>query len=145
MGEMVFWRGIIVGDVMEIGFVGTGAMGAPMIGRLAAAFPGKVRLFDQDGDLATKVADETGATSCTSLAQIAALSNIILSCVPDNAIVRDVYLGQDGIASAIRAGSVTIDCSTVGPDATRDVHAGLAKQGVSHLDASMLGSVKQAK
>jgi 3-hydroxyisobutyrate dehydrogenase-like beta-hydroxyacid dehydrogenase len=32
----------------------------------------------------------------------------------------------------------------VGPDATRDVYGGLKETGVRHLDASMLGSVKQA-
>ena len=53
-------------------------------------------------------------------------------------------MGEDGIAASIRGGTITIDCSTVGPDATRDVYAGLKERGASHLDASMLGSVKQA-
>ena len=46
---------------------------------------------------------------------------------------------------SVRQGAITIDCSTVGPDATRDVYDGIKVRGGSHLDASMLGSVKQAK
>lgn len=129
---------------MKIGYIGAGAMGRPMIARLAEAFPGDVYLFDVSDKVAADVAQETGAKACASISEIATLSDILFSCVPNNDSIRQVYLSEGGVAGAIRPGSITIDCSTVGPDATRDVHAQLAKQGASHLDASMLGSVKQA-
>ncbi|MCL4746017.1 MAG: NAD(P)-dependent oxidoreductase [Burkholderiaceae bacterium] len=69
---------------------------------------------------------------------------MLFTCLPNNDVLRDVYLGEAGIASAICAGSITIDCSTVGPDATRDVYDGLRAKGASHLGASMLGSTRQA-
>ncbi len=129
---------------MKIGYVGTGAMGAPMIARLAAAYPGDVLLFDANPDLAATVAEKTGATSTSSLHAIAADCDILFSCVPNNAIVREIYLGENGIAASIKENAISIDCSTVGPDATRDVYAGMKARGASHLDASMLGSVTQA-
>ncbi|HIP79092.1 MAG TPA: NAD(P)-dependent oxidoreductase [Kiloniellaceae bacterium] len=130
---------------MRIGFVGLGAMGAPMTRRLAAAFPGAVLGCDLDGALAARVCAEAGAEVAGSLAEIAGACDVLLSCLPNNDVLRAVYLGPEGVAAAIRAGSITIDCSTVGPDATRDVYAGLQARGASHLDASMLGSVKQAE
>lgn len=129
---------------MKVGYIGAGAMGAPMIARLAAAYPGATLVFDVNPDVAARVARETGATACASIAEIAAGSDVLLSCVPNNDSIRDVYLGEGGVASAIRPGSITIDCSTVGPDATQEVYAAMKEKGASHFDASMLGSVKQA-
>lgn len=129
---------------MKIGFIGLGAMGAPMTRRLAAAHPGAVVGYDADAGVASRVCLEAGATQMGSVAETAAASDVLFSCLPNNDILRKVYLAADGVASGVRPGSITIDCSTVGPDATRDVYAGMQARGASHLDASMLGSVKQA-
>lgn len=130
---------------MTIGYIGLGAMGAPMLGRLAeGAAPGMVFGYDADPARAAQVCAEAGATPCGSIAEIAKASDILFSCVTDNDTVRAVYLGDDGVVSAARPGTVTVDCSTVGPDATCAVHDGLKDAGVDHLDASMLGSVQQA-
>ncbi len=129
---------------MKIGFIGLGAMGMPMTRRLAAAHPGNVFGFDANADLTRTVCDQVGANACRTIAEIAAASNLLFTCLPNNDVLRTVYLGDAGIASAIAGGALTIDCSTVGPDATREVGKALAECRVSHLDASMLGSVNQA-
>lgn len=129
---------------MKIGFIGLGAMGMPMTHRLAAAHPDDVLGFDADAEVTRSVCGQVGARACGSVAEIAAASSVLFTCLPNNDVLRAVYLGDAGIASAIPDGALTIDCSTVGPDATRDVSAALAERQVSHLDASMLGSVKQA-
>lgn len=129
---------------MKIGFIGAGAMGAPMIKRLGEAFPGMVAVFDGDPDVTAQVAATTGAKPTASIAEIGAASDVLLTCVPTNDTIRQVYLGSGGIAESMSTRGITIDCSTVGPDATREVHAELARKGIAHLDASMLGSVKQA-
>ncbi len=119
-------------------------MGAPMIARLSKAYPGATHVYDVNAELAERVAGDTDAIACATIAEIAQTSDVLFSCVPNNASIREVFLGEGGVASAIRAGSITIDCSTVGPDATRAVYAALKEIGASHFDASMLGSVKQA-
>ena len=129
---------------MQVGFIGLGAMGMPMTARLSKAFPGAVWGFDPNAAVVATAVADLGIKSAASVADIAARVDILFTCVPDNDAVRDGYLGDGGVSAAIKAGAVTIDCSTVGPDATRDVYAGLKAVGVGHLDASMLGSVKQA-
>lgn len=129
---------------MKIGYIGAGAMGAPMIARLSKAFPGDVHVHDSNPDVVAKVAADTGAAPAASVAEIAGATDVLLTCVPTNDTIREVYLGNRGVASAMKPGGITIDCSTVGPDATREVHDHLAGKGIAHLDASMLGSVKQA-
>lgn len=129
---------------MKVGYIGLGAMGAPMLRRLSEAYPDNTYAYDADADVTARVSAETNAHPCSSIADISSTVDILFSCVPNNDVVRAVYLGDGGVASAVRPNSITIDCSTVGPDATRDVHAALKERQVDHLDASMLGSVKQA-
>lgn len=129
---------------MIVGYIGTGAMGAPMVAQLSKAYPTKTLVYDMNPELAKSVAEATGAKACASIVEIAAGSDVLFTCVPNNDSILEVYLGDAGVASAARSGTITIDCSTVGPDATRQVYAALKDVGVSHLDASMLGSVKQA-
>lgn len=129
---------------MKIGYIGAGAMGAPMIARLAMAHPGDVMVFDVNPAVSNAVADETGAQAITSIAEISDRSDFLFTCVPNNDSIRQVYLAESGVTSAISPGAISIDCSTVGPDATREVATAMLARGASHLDASMLGSVKQA-
>lgn len=129
----------------SIGFIGLGAMGAPMLKRLAEGMNAdQVFGYDLSADIAKTRCAEAGATVSASISEIGAASDILFSCVPNNDVLREVYLGDGGVASAARPGTVTIDCSTVGPDVTVEVHDGLKAKGIQHLDASMLGSVKQA-
>jgi len=129
---------------VNIGFIGLGAMGSLMLRRLAKAYPDTTFGFDKDADITASVTGNTGAQPTSSVAEIAGLSDVLFSCVPDNDVLRSVYLGDQGVCSTFRAGAISIDCSTVGPDATREVYAGVQACGASHLDASMLGSIKQA-
>ncbi|MCI4664810.1 MAG: NAD(P)-dependent oxidoreductase [Neomegalonema sp.] len=129
---------------MKIGFLGLGAMGAPMLKRLSEAHPGATIGFDANDAVAIAACTAATTRRADDIGSLVAESDVIFSCLPNNDVLRTVYLGPDGVVSALRPGAITIDCSTVGPDATRDVYEGVKAQGGSHLDASMLGSVKQA-
>ena len=94
---------------MKVGFIGAGSMGAPMIARLSAAYPGATMVFDIDVTVADRIARDSGARACATIAEIAAASDVLLSCVPNNASIREVYLGDGGVISAIRDGAITID------------------------------------
>lgn len=133
------------GMAERIGFIGLGAMGAPMLARLEAAFPGRTRCHDADPGVTRRVAGETGSVAASSVGGVAGWADVLFTCLPDNSVLGAVYLGEGGVASGLRRGAISVDCSTVGPDATRAVHAALAAIGAAHLDASMLGSVAQAR
>ncbi len=49
-----------------------------------------------------------------------------------------------GIAAGGRPGLITCDCSTVSPEATLEVAAGVKARGIVHMDTPMLGSQPQA-
>ncbi|MGH7367717.1 MAG: NAD(P)-dependent oxidoreductase [Candidatus Rokuibacteriota bacterium] len=127
----------------RIGFVGLGTMGLPMATNLAR---GGIALVTHDASPAARAAAAKlpGAAAAESVAAVAAQASVVFTCLPNDAVVREVYLGPGGIASAARAGGVTCDCSTVSPEVTTAVHAALKGRGVDHMDTPMLGSQPQA-
>ena len=127
----------------RVGFIGLGTMGMPMATNLAK---GGVPLVVHDASPAALAAAAKlpGAIAAKSVAEAAAQATVLFTCLPNDTIVREVYLGPDGIASAARAGLVTCDCSTVSPEVTTAVHAALKGRGVDHMDTPMLGSQPQA-
>ena len=126
-----------------VGFIGLGTMGMPMAANLAKS---GVRLVVHDVSAEARAAAGKlgGVGVAPSPAAVAGQVSVLFTCLPNDDIVRAVYLGADGIASAGKAGLVTCDCSTVSPEATLDVSRGLAATGITHMDTPMLGSQPQA-
>lgn len=127
----------------RVGFIGLGTMGLPMATNLAK---GGISLLVHDASPFARAAAARlpGASAAASVAEVAAGSAVLFTCLPNDAIVREVYLGPGGIASAARRGLVTCDCSTVSPEVTTAVHGALEGRGVDHMDTPMLGSQPQA-
>ena len=126
-----------------VGFIGLGTMGMPMATNLARAGVPLV-VHDVNPAAAAAAAKVPGIGVAGSPAVVAARSTVLFTCLPNDAIVREVYLGPAGIATEARAGLVTCDASTVSPETTLAVGQALATKGVSHMDTPMLGSAPQA-
>lgn len=128
----------------EIGFVGLGRMGLPMVRNLARAGH-RVHAHDIAPEAARRAAAIPGVAVHATARDVAAASTIVFTALPDDAVVRETYLGPAGILSAARPGLVSCDCSTVSPNVTREIHAAAAARGAHHLDTPMLGSTPQAE
>ncbi|MBM4439625.1 MAG: NAD(P)-dependent oxidoreductase [Candidatus Rokubacteria bacterium] len=127
----------------RVGFIGLGTMGGPMATNLAKAGKAPV-VYDSSAATAAAIGTQPGVTVAKSPADVAAQVGVLFTCLPNDAIVKTVYLGPDGIASGAKAGLITCDCSTVSPEATLEVAKGVAAKGISHMDTPMLGSQPQA-
>jgi 4-hydroxybutyrate dehydrogenase/sulfolactaldehyde 3-reductase len=107
-------------------------MGGGMAAHLVrSGFP--VTVFDPR-DEAIEAVLEFGAERGASPSDVAARSEIIVTSLPNPAIVETVALGENGIIHGARAGTVYIDMSSIEPDTTRRVGAALAVGGVDMLD-----------
>lgn len=127
----------------RIGFVGLGTMGGPMVRNLAkASVP--LAVYDADRAVREALGQLPGVVIGPSAAAVAAHAAVVFTCLPNDAIVREVYLGPAGIAAGARAGLITCDCSTVSAETTIELNRTLAGQGVTHMDTPMLGSQPQA-
>ena len=126
-----------------VGFIGLGTMGGPMAANLAKAGTPLV-VYDTSAAATAAAAKQSGVTSAASPGEVAARVAVLFTCLPNDDIVRAVYLAPGGVGAGGRAGLVTCDCSTVSPEATLEVAAGLKARGIAHMDTPMLGSQPQA-
>jgi len=126
----------------NVGFIGLGTMGMPMVRNLMkAGFT--VTVYNRTAAKAERMAKE-GATKAGSPKEVAAGSPVIITCVSDTPDVETVLLGKGGIIEGIKTGSVVIDMSTISPEATRRMAARLAEKGCQMLDAPVSGGEQGA-
>lgn len=127
---------------MTIGYVGLGSMGGALARRLQLTHP--LRVYDVNPAAVARMV-EAGAIGCTSLPELAAACDVILLCLPKSDHVRTAIFGADGLAAALRPGTLLVDQTTGDPKATQQMAAELAKQGVALIDAPVSGGAAGAQ
>jgi 3-hydroxyisobutyrate dehydrogenase len=130
-------------EITRVGFVGLGIMGAPMGANLRKAGY-ELTVWNRTAARAQPLL-ALGAKLAGSPAEVAAASQVTVSCVSDSPDVEAVALGPGGIAEGASPGSVYIDCSTISPATAKRVSATLAQRGVAMLDAPVSGGDIGAK
>ena len=126
-----------------IGFIGLGVMGKSMARNLIKAGY-KVVLYNRSRAAVDELAGEGGIVAA-SPADLAARAEIICLCVPDTPDVEAVLFGANGVAAAVKAGSVVIDFSTISAQATAGFAARLKEAGVAMLDSPVSGGPAGAR
>jgi 3-hydroxyisobutyrate dehydrogenase-like beta-hydroxyacid dehydrogenase len=127
----------------KLGFVGLGHMGGSMAARyLAAGFRvyGEARSRERVQDLV-----EAGLSWCDTPREVAQAAEIVLTSIPDDAVLEDVASGPDGILAGLEPGKIWVDLSTVTPRASREVAERVRERGAVMLDAPVSGSVPQVQ
>src|SRR4051812_43326612 len=127
-----------------VGFVGLGIMGARQAANLARAGY-ELTVFNRTRSKAEAWVAEHGGTTADSPAGVGAASDIVITMVVDGDQVRDVLLGDDGVASAAKPGTLCVDMSTIAPAQTRAIGAELGERGIALLDAPVTGSSPKAE
>jgi len=126
----------------NIGFIGLGIMGAPMAGHLIN--DGHTLFTNTVGPTPSALV-EAGARVCLNGAEVASQSDIIFIMVPDTPQVDEVLFGKDGVASALSAGKIVVDMSSISPVATKDFAKRINALGCEYLDAPVSGGEVGAK
>ena len=128
----------------RIGFIGLGIMGRGMAHNLLKAGFDLIVWNRTASRMDELVA--AGARPARDPAEVAARTDIIITCVSDTPDVEAVLAGEDppGVLHGARAGSLVIDMSTISPHATRALAARLAERGVQFLDAPVSGGSEGA-
>jgi len=127
----------------RLGFVGIGYMGRPIARRLReSGF--KLTAYDRDLSKA-EVLTKYGATVAQSVSELSSSCNVVLSCLPSDEAVLNIYRGPDGVFANARRGSLVIDLSTVYPDTSRQLSTLGSEHGVEVLDVTISGSTPAAE
>lgn len=128
----------------QVGFIGTGLIGTPMVERLL------------ERELAVTVWNRTaaktaplvarGATRAASAQELARRADIVCLCLTDTDAVHDVVFGSAGIADVMRPGQLLIDFSSIAPDRTAQMAARLHETaGADWIDAPVSGGLPAAR
>jgi 3-hydroxyisobutyrate dehydrogenase len=117
-------------------------MGGPMAINLVKAGH-KVLGFDLS-DAAVAAHIEAGGEKASSVAELAAAADVIVTMLPAGKHVRQIYQGEGGILDNARPGTLFIDSSTIDVDSARVVSAAAAEQGMQMVDAPVSGGVAGA-
>ena len=113
---------------MIVGYVGLGAMGGALAGRLVNAFD--LRVLDRN-PAAVAAFEAIGARGAASGADMARNCDVVVLCLPRTADVREAIFGPGGLAEGLSPGKLVIDQTSGVPDQTSELAAELAALRIS--------------
>lgn len=126
---------------MKIGLIGLGIMGKPMAkNMLKAGYDLTV------SDLNKANVDEVVAAGAKAASnkEIGETCDVVMTMLPNSPHVKSVMLGENGVASYMKPGSVFIDMSSINPVASKEIAAALAEKNIEMLDAPVSGGEPKA-
>ncbi len=127
----------------RIGFAGMGTMGAPMaLNLLKAGF--SVTVWNRTPGRASDLVS-AGATEVSTPRELAAHSDVVVTCLTDSPQVDEVLFGEGGLAEGLARGSVFVDCTTLSPLKAQEFAARLREFGVGAVDAPVTGGSEGAR
>ncbi len=129
----------------RVAFLGLGIMGSRMAANLAkAGF--ELTVWNRTAAKAVQFCQEHDRVRLASTpAQAAEHSEIVITMVVDGQQVAEILLGEQGVVRGASAGELCVDCSTIGPAATRRIAEQLGEHGIELLDAPVTGSAPRAE
>lgn len=123
-----------------VAVLGLGTMGRGMVANLVAAGH-DVTVWNRTSAAAAEV---DGARPASSIADAVHRQDVVLYCLSDDAAVRAVALGEDGVLTHVAAPTVVVDMSTISVTLSDAEHAAYAERGIAMLDAPVFGSKGEA-
>ena len=128
---------------MEIGFAGTGRMGAAMVLRLIEQGHRLTVWNRSEGKLAPLV--EKGARPVETPRALAAANPVVITMLTDAAAIDAVYNGAHGLLAGDAKGKLFIDMSTVTPATTRALAERVRAAGAAFVECPVGGTIGPAR
>jgi 3-hydroxyisobutyrate dehydrogenase-like beta-hydroxyacid dehydrogenase len=120
-------------------------MGANMARRLAdKGFP-VTALYDIRPEAASTLADELHSLAASSLAEVTAAADFILTVVTDDQAMRDIFTAPGDNLLIGAAGRTFVNFATVSPHVHLEVEAAAHRAGAASIEACMASSITQAR
>lgn len=127
---------------MKIGFIGLGIMGKPMVKNIIRGGYTDVLVNGRHQDVLDEM-EACGAKSAT-YEEIGRQCDVVMTMLPNSPQVKEVMLGENGVAAYMQEGSMFIDMSSINPVASKEIAAVLAKKNIDMLDAPVSGGEPKA-
>ena len=127
---------------MKIGFIGLGIMGKPMVKNIIKGGYTDVLVNGRHQDVLDEM-EACGAKSAT-YEEIGRQCDVVMTMLPNSPQVKEVMLGENGVAAYMQEGSMFIDMSSINPVASKEIAAVLAQKNIDMLDAPVSGGEPKA-
>lgn len=121
---------------LNIGFIGLGIMGTPMAGHLIKG--GHKLAVHTLGPVPEPIAGSS-AKVCANAKEVAQVSDIIITMVPDTPDVGAALFGDNGVAAGLSPGKVVVDMSSISPVETKEYAKKIEALGCDYVDAPVSG------
>ncbi|MDH4440175.1 MAG: NAD(P)-dependent oxidoreductase [Rhizobium sp.] len=126
-----------------IALVGTGIMGAPMAGRLAAAGY-DVTVWNRTVEKAAALT-EAGVKIAGTAVGSATLADVVICMLSSGPVCEAVLAGPDGVIAGMRPGSVLVVMSSIPVETAVALETEAAARGIDCLDAPVSGGERGAR
>jgi 3-hydroxyisobutyrate dehydrogenase-like beta-hydroxyacid dehydrogenase len=133
----------LTADQVKLGFIGLGNMGSRIAKRLLD-HGYQTTVYDLDAAKAQAIAAQGGVVAKDVL-ELARTADVLLSCLTNDEVVRNVFEGPEGIFARARTGTIVLEMSTISPETSRELHSRGAERGVEVMDVAISGSTPAAE
>jgi 3-hydroxyisobutyrate dehydrogenase-like beta-hydroxyacid dehydrogenase len=128
---------------MQIGFIGLGNLGTPIAENIIAS--GRALSVYNRTVSKTKTLTDKGAKAFSSVKELARECNIILSIVSDDAALKSICEGPDGLLNNMQPGGIHISMSTILPETAQALAPLHTQKGLHYLAAPVFGRPEAAR
>jgi 3-hydroxyisobutyrate dehydrogenase-like beta-hydroxyacid dehydrogenase len=129
---------IINQGTTRIGFIGLGLMGSRLTRRLHSS-GWNVKAWNRSPGPARSLARD-GIAISSSVANLVADSDLVLSSLANDAAVHSVFFDDGGVFSSAKPGTVILEMSTISPELSRLLHREASSRDLHLLDVAISGS-----
>ncbi|HEU4700181.1 MAG TPA: NAD(P)-dependent oxidoreductase [Gemmatimonadales bacterium] len=128
---------------MRVGFLGLGAIGAPMASHFAREH--ELTVWNRTAQRARDFAARHRAHVAATPREVAERSEVVLTCLPTSREVEALLDGPDGLEAGLQRGALFLDCTSGDPATSRRIAERLAARGVAFADAPVSGGTNGAE
>ena len=122
----------------KITFIGLGVMGFPMAGHLSKQGY-EVSVYNRSKEKSKLWTEKYNGKYFTSVKEAVTNSDIVFSCVGNDADLRDITLGEEKAFSAMKPDSVFVDHTTTSSDIASELYKKAKEYEIHFLDAPVSG------
>ncbi len=127
---------------MKYGFIGLGSLGTPIALNLLESHQ-QLFVYNRTLAKAQPLADK-GAQVCATIEELARASDIVFTMVADDAALRAITTGPDGLLQHLKPGSLHISMSTILAQTGGELAALHQENGQHYLSAPVFGRPEAA-
>ena len=120
-----------------IGFIGLGVLGFHMAGHLSKH--NQIAVFNRTKKKSEIWSAKYNGKICSSPADLAKISDVIILCVGNDDDVRDIVTGYQGLLENIKPGSIIVDHTTTSAKLAKEIYELLDSNDIFYIDAPVSG------